>query len=640
MTRASYKIGIDANRPLDPETGLPAPQVADPAILADTGAGWVRLNFVLTPWTSPRDAPQHDGRTWVEAYRQVIGGLRGQGLQIYGLIGSEAVARDPGDELRNPPPDGAAEQPWLRSYVEAFVEIVELFHEEVQVFESFNEPDDWHGSNRNWIHPGWFAVMLQQIHDAVRAKRKLKQVRLVSGPLQGLAINNNAAAVYLQNAYREGKSRFGWGQDGKPFPFDGVGYHLYVVEEYRAGRSPQELNEELRTAYAGYVDGLRRVIREEEGRNKPIYISEMGWHTNRNPEEFQAERLQLALDTVLADPAVELGVWFCLQDFGPADGNQYYGLYRPGALDAAARKPAYAAFQAVCARRLPAANEGSFDNRTLIRAVTLAADELGVERYPLIERGGLWDAFFDRATPYRGPAVDSLPGLSEAELHAIAAKLAALRAGTAPRRGETTAGALNLRAGPNTDEAILDQLPERTPLLVLQEQGNWLRVEAQGKEGFVHREFVAVRDEVLPAGFLRSRPAIKQIALSPPVSKLFEAGTVQTPSERRLAFIWNRCGRLLAALADELHILPAVAAAVAAVESGGYAFASDGRTIIRFENHLFLHHWGREHRARFDEHFTLDEQTPWQGHRWRPSPDAEWRPQHQAMESLDASQQA
>ncbi len=233
-----------------------------------------------------------------------------------------------------------------------------------------------------------------------------------------------------------------------------------------------------------------------------------------------------------------------------------------------------------------------------------------------------------------------MPGLSQAEQDIIAAKLTALRAGSAPRRGEVTADTLNLRAGPGADEAILDRLPANAPVLVLQEQGAWLRVEANGREGFVSRSFVALQDEQLPAGFLQNRPALQAITLPPPVSKLFEASTVQTPSERRLAYIWNRCGRLLAVLADELHIAPALAAAVAAVESGGYAFATDGRLIIRFENHLFLHHWGRAHRELFDQHFAFDAQTPWQGHRWRPSPDGEWQTQHQALQDLDANQQA
>ncbi len=171
----------------------------------------------------------------------------------------------------------------------------------------------------------------------MRAQPGLQQVRLVSGPLQGLAINNNAATAYLQAAYAEGKRRFGWGQNGTPFPFDGAGYHLYVAEEQRPGLSTQEQEEELRTAYERYVGGLRRVIRQQEGRSKPIYISAIGWHTNRNPEEFQADRLRQALDMALADPSVAMVVWFCLQDFGPADSNHYYGLYRPGPLTPEAR---------------------------------------------------------------------------------------------------------------------------------------------------------------------------------------------------------------------------------------------------------------------------------------------------------------
>ncbi len=68
----------------------------------------VRLNFALAPWTSPPDDTQHDGRTWLQAYRAIVDGLRDQGVRIYGLISHEAVAAELGDDLRNPPPEDHA----------------------------------------------------------------------------------------------------------------------------------------------------------------------------------------------------------------------------------------------------------------------------------------------------------------------------------------------------------------------------------------------------------------------------------------------------------------------------------------------------------------------------------------------------
>ena len=686
MHLAREKLGIDANRPIDPQSGALAPQVADPAILADTGAGWVRLNFVIAPWSSPDDATLHDGRTWADTYRQIIAGLRAKGLSIYGLLGHEAVSADAGASLSDPPPDDATDHPWIQQYTTVFAAIVRLFQADVQVFESFNEPDNWNDGRRNWLHPGWFAILLQRVHSVVKGDPALAQVRLVSGPVQGLTVNNNAGAAYLRAAYQEGKRRFGWGQPGRPFPFDGVGYHLYVAEEFKGFLSPAARQQELRDVYARYMGGVRDVIRAEEGRDKPIYLSEIGWHSNRNPEEFQAEALREALGMVLADPSVQLGVWFCTQDFGPPDSNFFYGLYRPGPLNAAGRKPAFEAYKAICPQPFGGNGAGSsggggaggggrggggggvrgggggpsgggaparpargVDNRLLIRAVSLAAAEAGKDRYGLFERAGLWGLFFDRAAPYRGPAAETLPGLTDEERGMVRRKLAALQVaaslgGDGVRRGVTTSAQLNLRQGPDTSQPILTTLAQGTALTVLEEQGEWLRVAVNGQEGFVHGDFVSLAEGQVEPGFLRERAELRAIPLTPPADKLIDPSTVQSPGERLLGWVWNQYGRLLAVLADELQIDPAVALAVLAVESGGQPFAPDGRggrrMVIRFENHLFFQFWGADHAEQFDRHFQFNRapNRGWQGHHWRSTPDGEWRPQHLQAASLEENQ--
>ena len=92
------------------------------------------------------------------------------------------------------------------------------------------------GSLDRRIHPGWFAIMLQRVYAAVRERPPLDGIKVISGPLEGLEVSNNGAVAYLRETYRAGKRFYGWGQPGRPFPFDGVGYHLYVQQGYTADR--------------------------------------------------------------------------------------------------------------------------------------------------------------------------------------------------------------------------------------------------------------------------------------------------------------------------------------------------------------------------------------------------------------------
>src|SRR5678816_4649525 len=117
---------------------------------------------------------------------------------------------------------------------------------------------------------------LEEIHNRVRNNPAIQDIKIVSGPLQGLHSdaehnNNNAGAKYLRAVYQAGQHFFGWGSSGKPFPFDGVGYHLYVAQ------SPANSDATIRAKYGEYMDEVRQVIRNAEGADKPILLSEFGW---------------------------------------------------------------------------------------------------------------------------------------------------------------------------------------------------------------------------------------------------------------------------------------------------------------------------------------------------------------------------
>ena len=369
MVQRKHKFGLDANRPIVVETGAklgaPSEAVADPQAIAESGAAWVRVNFVLGPWLGPRDMARFQGRTWAETYAAIIDRFRDAGLNIYGLIGHEAVSplpdffRDPRQQM--PSGDIVAARGWIARYAQNFADIVALFAGRVTVFEVFNEPDDWHGAFRPWVHPTWCAEMLESVYREVKVRLGARQVRLISGPLQGLEVNENRAPTqYLREIYEYGRQYLGWGQPDRPYPFDGVGYHLYVKEAYNPDWALHEY--QVRQIYRRYVDGMMRVMRAAEGPNstKQLYLSEIGWPSNRDtPEEkaFQARNLRLAFELLQGDAAVALAIWFCTEDFDP--GRRHYGLYQMRRVTPDGRKPAFHTFRAFCERFGAAAIYGS-----------------------------------------------------------------------------------------------------------------------------------------------------------------------------------------------------------------------------------------------------------------------------------------
>ncbi|NIO68096.1 MAG: hypothetical protein GTN71_03315, partial [Anaerolineae bacterium] len=367
------KVGLDINRPVAPETGAIEGPSARPHILASTGARWVRLNFVLRPWDRPDDPTRHLGRTWIETYRHIIQGLieawGGEGPQIYGLIGVEAAHQDPGDLFRFPPADvtwalpgytsahrqtieqymqaqiaevGETPDEWIERYTDHFETIVQEFSNQVHIFETFNEPDDWHrvGSvdpwgqewEQAWVHPYWLAKMLQSIYQRVRPYG----VKVITGPLQGFHEHWEGPARYLETVYEAGRRLFDWG-DGD-YPFDGVGYHLYVHEGFNPNRDEVAAN--IQRAYAGHLQRIELAIKQYEGQDsdRKIYVSEFGWPTphpdSEDEQAFQAHAMQTAFGILKEDPRVALAIWFCTQDFF----DKKYGLYRAGALGPATQK--------------------------------------------------------------------------------------------------------------------------------------------------------------------------------------------------------------------------------------------------------------------------------------------------------------
>jgi len=234
-----------------------------------------------------------------------------------------------------------------------------------------------------------------------------------------------------------------------------------------------------------------------------------------------------------------------------------------------------------------------------------------------------------------------------------------------PNLTGTTTTAVKLRTGPGTENAVIAFLLPKTPVEVLEQQGDWLHVTVAGKEGYINHQFVLLADQGVPAGFLVTNlstppptpppPAVPDASASPPAppaepeptpapldlaavplepsaDQKITLGPQATGADQLVANTWNKFGGLITALSGHLKIDPAVTVAVLAVESGGRGFSAgpDGapRLMIRFENHIFFDNWGQKNADLFNQHFHFNPDKRWMDHQWRPNADQPWQDFH------------
>ncbi|HNT33691.1 MAG TPA: cellulase family glycosylhydrolase [bacterium] len=330
------EYGINNGAPISASTGAISP-ANDGQILMDTGTEWVRVNFILGPWSSPGDATPRGPQnlSWFETYDQIIDGMLAKGLKVYGLIGAEAVPNSRRDRLNT--------EEYAQEYAAVFQQIVDHFKGRIKVYESFNEPNDWAGGTVSQVEPRWFARYLELIYRAVKmdGERKndpvLQEIVLVSGPL--FTHLNDLGREYFSATWKAGTTQWGWdevkSQTGS-YPLDGVGIHIYVAQG-------EESDEELVALMKRNLDAMYQSLTELEGADvsKRFYLSEFGWTTKHVSEQMQAHKMDVAFRLLELDSRMAQAHWFTLQDF--PDGE--YGIYRAGALTPENRKPSYEMFR-------------------------------------------------------------------------------------------------------------------------------------------------------------------------------------------------------------------------------------------------------------------------------------------------------
>ncbi|MCK5853481.1 cellulase family glycosylhydrolase [bacterium] len=333
-----YKICLDSGAPICPQTGN---IIISAQHIKEAGANYARINCILGPWKSPDDTEKHGTQklSWFDTYDKIVDEFLSQGIEVYMLINDEAVHSEAGS-INNPG--------WVDDYVQNVCKIIEHFKDKINVYESFNEPNDWAGGKTAEVEPFYFAKMLEDIYRSVKINNKW-DVTLVSGPLLGHdwgTAGCEDAAPYLDCTYLCGINHLGWGkikEECGSYPLDGIGYHIYNAQDECA---PEHVAKQFKKN----IDNIWKVVTRYEGEstNKKIWLSEFGWNSGRVSEETQARNLKLGFEYLLADERIDFISYFCLEDFpGDHTGSNNWGVYRQKPLVESNRKPAWTAFKSL-----------------------------------------------------------------------------------------------------------------------------------------------------------------------------------------------------------------------------------------------------------------------------------------------------
>lgn len=182
---------------------------------------------------------------------------------------------------------------------------------------------------------------------------------------------------------------------------------------------------------------------------------------------------------------------------------------------------------------------------------------------------------------------------------------------------------LALRQGPDESFPALAFLNSGMATKVLDMMASWLRVQLPQQSSFVYGNYineVSSRASDSVPGF--SDP------LKPPAHEIIPIQNNFTVEQKTMAVTWNQYGGLIKQIASQYALNPTTALAVLCVESGGKGFGSEGRMIIRFENHYFYNYWGSKNASLYQNHFRYDPNQTWRGHEYRIAPSSSWLPVH------------
>ena len=301
--------------------------------LADSGAGFVRVNFRLGPYA-------YDTSTWYTAYDGIVNRLRSRGLEVIGLLTNEACQptwdSSKWKENAYETTGGNGWNNYLNDWCNIFLRMAKHWNGKIKYWELWNEPDCL-----ATIYPSNYGALLANAYDLVRTAGL--DVEIISGGVCGGY--DPYGPDYISKTYNVSINHTGWFTQMKnkwgTYPLDHIGFHIYP-----------NCNGPLDTNWlSNYFDYVRNSYTAYEGANSPkkMFLTEIGWMTSGGcyvSEAMQAANLTAAFNLANSKPYIQHVNWFFLRDTPSA--GLYYGLYRSTGLSESDKKPALASFKAAC----------------------------------------------------------------------------------------------------------------------------------------------------------------------------------------------------------------------------------------------------------------------------------------------------
>ncbi len=330
LAQAAGPHGTQIGQPLT-DTGTIVLTDAVAQKLADTGAGFVRVNFRLGPYDF--DTPE-----WYAAYDEIVDSLRSRGLEVIGLMTNEAWwdVESKWVENNHEVAGGDGWNPYLENWTNMFLRAAEHWQGKVWYWEVWNEPDCL-----AILYPSNFGALLAHAYDGVRTKNL--PVEIISGGVCGGSCTDpNYGPGFIRKTYDVAINHTGWFTQMKnkwgTYPLDHIGFHIYP-----------NCNGYLDTTWlSSYFDCVHKAYADYEGAAtaKKMFLTEFGWTTNHNntgdcytTETIQAANITSTFGVVNSKPYIESATYFFLQDIPVA--NLYFGVFRASGLEEADKKPGW-----------------------------------------------------------------------------------------------------------------------------------------------------------------------------------------------------------------------------------------------------------------------------------------------------------
>ncbi|MDH7601240.1 MAG: hypothetical protein QHI38_03730 [Armatimonadota bacterium] len=301
--------------------------------LADTGAGFVRVNFRLGPY-------QSDTPAWYAAYDGIVDRLRSRGLEIIGLMTNEAWPGSQAQWTENAyeTTGGDGWNTYLSNWCNFFLRAATHWKGKIKYWELWNEPDCL-----AVIYPSNFGALLANAYDLVHTNNI--PVEIISGGVCG-GTDPPYGPNYIRSTYDVSINHTGWFTRMKnkwgTYPLDHIGFHIYP-----------NCNTTLNTTWlSNYFDTVRNAYTTYEGANtkKKLWLTEIGWQTDgtgcKTTEAIQASNLTAAFAVANNKSYIKHVNWFFLKDEPAA--NLYFGVFRHTGLSEADKKPSWQSLKTAC----------------------------------------------------------------------------------------------------------------------------------------------------------------------------------------------------------------------------------------------------------------------------------------------------